>query len=138
MKNIIATLCIFISSFCHASSDSTDLAPMSEEEQKRGAYNMNQHLGAGILLAMYFCDYKAWPKSINTLQAYGDKQNFPMPDPMNWSRFSLPGSEVNFGVDVFLKTPSGEKPGDIAVSSKHSPPECTKEFQPKIDVHLGG
>jgi len=134
MKKIIALALILLSS---ASFSIADAPVMSEEQKKQGGYNLNQHVGVGLLLALYFCENKSWPKSLEDLHAFGDKQNIPMPDPINWDRFSLPGSEVILADQVMLKTPGGDKPGDIPVSSTHTEPECTNDFKPKIKLHIG-
>jgi hypothetical protein len=134
MKNFIALSLAFLS---FSSFSIADSPAMSEEQKKRGGYNINQHVGAGLLLALYFCEHKAWPENLDALHGFGDKKNVPMPDPINWERFSLPGAETIFGEQVVLKTPGGDKPGDIPVSSTHIAPECDNEFKPEIKLHIG-
>lgn len=116
-----------------------DGPPIPEEQQERGAASISQHLAVSITLARLYCEQQIWPKSLEQIEQFLDNSPTPMPVKIDWAWLAGPAVVSEFGDQITLKTPGGEGPGDISVTSTNSRPECNdNEVQPNVHLHLGG
>lgn len=111
---------------------------MPEEQKARGTHNINQHMAVAVTLALYYCEKSSWPNDLEEFKSYKPENPFPMPVQLEWEWITQPESTFEFGEQIIVSTPPGNKPGEISVKSTNSIPECKgKNVNPKVNLSIG-
>src|SRR5688572_28845516 len=130
MKTIFMAIVLSIVCACSGGA-------VKEKSSDKSAANVNQHIAVGVMAAIFLCDYRRWPYSLEQLQEYNTKKKIDLPVAIDWAWLARPGVEFVVGEQINLKTPAGDKKsGDIAVGSVHSRPACEgNKIDPKIHLN---
>jgi hypothetical protein len=137
MKYIVLALSILFSISCFASNKKKE-PPMSEEQKARGTHNINQHIAVAATLAQFYCEKNAWPKDLDEFKSYEPEKPFPMPVQLEWEFITQPEATLEFGQQIIISTPPGNKPGEISVKSINSVPKCEgKNIRPQVNLSIG-
>jgi hypothetical protein len=137
MKYIALALSILLAVACFASDEQNE-PPMSKEQLARGSHNMNQHVAVAVTIAEYYCEKHAWPKDLEEFKAYKPENPVPMPVQLEWDFITQPEATFEFGEQIILFTPPGNKPGEISVRSINSLPTCEgKKIKPNVHLIFG-
>lgn len=133
MRKLLVGLAITFIASC------ASVSPEDKKISENIAKNGNQHVTAGAMLAMYYCENSAWPASLVELRNFDQKNKIKMPVQIDWEWLSRPGAFYKSGDSVELKTPEGNADlGDVAISSYHNPPACDgKNVEIKAHINLG-
>ena len=99
----------------------------------------NQHVAVSVLAAMYYCENKSWPESIEAVQAFYLKSEFPLPVKPDWTMFAEDSSSYTTDQDILtLVTAADALTKAHKVTSTNKPPGCAeRNLDVNAAMHIG-
>jgi hypothetical protein len=99
----------------------------------------NQHVAISVLSAMYYCENKSWPESIEAVQAFHQKSKFPLPVQPDWAMLGADGSSYIIDQDTLTLTTGANAIAKAhKVMSTNKPPGCAgHNLDVNAEIHIG-
>lgn len=99
----------------------------------------NQHVAVSVLSAMYYCENKSWPESIETVHAFHKNLEFRLPVEPDLAMISAEGSSYSIDQDTLTVTTSADAIAKAhKITSTNRPPGCADHnLDVNASMHIG-